>query len=39
MQYANILYSVNERVCTTSLNRSEKMSALIWALHKGFDTR
>ena len=32
MSYENILYTVNERVCTISLNRPEKMNALSWAL-------
>ena len=32
MTYENILYNVDERVCTISLNRPEKMNALSWAL-------
>ena len=32
MTYENILYNVDERVCTLSLNRPEKMNALSWAL-------
>jgi enoyl-CoA hydratase len=32
MTYENILYSIDERVCTISLNRPEKMNALSWAL-------
>ena len=32
MTYENILYGVDERVCTISLNRPEKMNALSWAL-------
>ena len=34
MQYENILYSVEERVCAISLNRPEKMNALSWALRQ-----
>ena len=32
MTYENILYTIEERVCTISLNRPEKMNALSWAL-------
>ena len=32
MQYENILYSIDERVCVISLNRPEKMNALSWAM-------
>ena len=32
MTYENILYTIDERICTISLNRPEKMNALSWAL-------
>lgn len=32
MSYQDILYTIDERVCTISLNRPEKMNALSWAL-------
>ncbi len=34
MTYENLLYTVEERVCTISLNRPEKMNALSWALRQ-----
>ena len=34
MAYENILYTVDERVCSISLDRPEKMNALSWALRR-----
>ena len=36
MTYENLLYGVEERVCTITLNRPAKMNALSWALRQEF---
>ena len=36
MIYENLLYGVEERVCTITLNRPQKMNALSWALRQEF---
>ena len=36
MTYENLLYGIEERVCTITLNRPEKMNALSWALRQEF---
>ena len=36
MTYENLLYGVEERVCTITLNRPAKMNALSWPLRQEF---
>ena len=36
MTYENLLYGIEERVCTITLNRPEKMNALSWPLRQEF---
>ena len=36
MTYENLLYGIEERVCTITLNRPAKMNALSWPLRQEF---